>query len=81
MHSGYVLCTDDLNAVLCFTSDKQSFEMVLVDSTDVLNKALCVYDLTEAYNVLKLVAATSNYSNVAKKLQPKNIARLYNKFY
>ena len=81
MHSGYVLCTDDLNAVLCFTSDKQSFEMVLVDSTAVLNKALCVYDLTEAYNVLKLVAATSDYSNVAKKLQPKNIARLYNKFY
>jgi hypothetical protein len=81
MHSGYVLCTDDLDSVLCFTSDKQSFELMPVDNTAVLNKALCVYDLTEAYNVLKLVAATSDYSNVAKNLQPKNIARLYNKFY
>jgi hypothetical protein len=81
MHSGYVLCTADLDSVLCFTSDKQGFEMVPVDSTTVLNKALCVYDLTEAYNVLKLVSATSDYCSVAKKLQPENIARLYNKFY
>ena len=55
--------------------------MMTVDSTTVLNKALCVHDLTEAYNVLRLVSATSDYAGVAKKVQPENIARLYNKFY
>jgi hypothetical protein len=81
MHTGYVLCTADLGSVLCFTGNKQSFEMLPVDSTTVLNKAMCVHDLTEAHNVLRLVSSTSNYACVAKNLQPENIARLYNKFY
>ena len=81
MHRGYSLCSPDLNQVLCLSSDKQSLFMASVDSTQVLNNALCLHDLTEAKNILKRVKSTSEYTDVVKDVEVHNIARLYNKFF
>ena len=54
--------------------------MASVDSTQVLNNALCLRDLTEAKNVLKRLNA-SEYTDVVKDVEIYNIARLYNKFF
>lgn len=80
MHRGYSLCSPDLNQVLCLSSDKQSFFMAPIDSTKVLNNALCLHDLTEAKNVLKRLNS-SEYLNIVKDAEVHNIARLYNKFF
>lgn len=55
--------------------------MASVDSTQVLNNALCLHDLTEAKNILKRVKNTSGYEDVVKDAEVHNIARLYNKFF
>ena len=81
MHRGYVLSSSDLDAVLCLGSDKQSFVMTPVDSTQVLNKAMCLHDLTEAKNILKRIQATSEYKDVVKDVEINNVSRLYNKFF
>ena len=80
MHRGYSLCSPDLNQVLCLSSDKQSVFMADVDSTKVLNSALCLHDLTEAKNILKRLNA-SDYKESVKDVEVHNIARLYNKFF
>jgi hypothetical protein len=54
--------------------------MASVDSTQVLNNALCLQDLTEAKNILKRLNA-SEYIDVVKDVEVYNIARLYNKFF
>jgi hypothetical protein len=54
--------------------------MVPIDSTKVLNNALCLHDLTEAKNVLKRLNA-SDHKDVVKTAEVCNIARLYNKFF
>ena len=81
MHRGYSLCSPDLNQVLCLSPDKQSFFMAEVDSTKVLNNAICLHDLTEAKNILKRVKNTSEYKDIVKDVEVQNIARLYNKFF
>jgi len=54
--------------------------MAAVDSTQVLNSALCLHDLTEAKNILKRLIA-SEYEENVKDVEVHNIARLYNKFF
>jgi hypothetical protein len=54
--------------------------MASVDSTQVLNNALCLQDLTEAKNILKRLNA-SEYTDIVKNVEAHNIARLYNKFF
>ena len=80
MHRGYSLCSPDRDQVLCLSADKQSLFMAPVDSTKVLNNALCLHDLTEANNVLKRLNA-SEYKDIVKNVEVHNIARLYNKFF
>jgi len=80
VHRGYSLCSPDLNQVLCLSSDKKSLFMATVDSTQVLNSALCLHDLTEAKNILKRLIA-SEYEENVKDVEVHNIARLYNKFF
>ena len=80
MHRGYSLCSADLTQVVCLSSDKQTLSMVPIDSTKVLNNALCLHDLTEAKNVLKRLIA-SDHKDVVKTVEVCNIARLYNKFF
>lgn len=55
--------------------------MAEVDSTKVLNNAICLHDLTEAKNILKRVKNTSEYKDIVKDVEVQNIARLYNKFF
>jgi len=80
VHRGYSLCSPDLNQVLCLSGDKKSVFMADVDSTKVLNSALCLHDLTEAKNILKRLNA-SDYKESVKDVEVHNIARLYNKFF
>jgi hypothetical protein len=81
MHRGYVFSTEDLTEVLCLTSDKQGFTMEAVDSTQVLNRAMCLHDVTEAKNILKRIKATPEYTEVVEDIKINNVARLYNKFF
>ena len=81
MHRGYTIASSDLTKVLCLSADQTQFVMRDVDSTVVLNKALCLHDLTEAKNVLNRVTNTSEYKDIVKNVEVQNIARLYNKFF
>lgn len=77
MQRGYVLCDDTLSKVLCLTPGKDGVLLNEVDSTQVLNKALCLEDLTETKNVLKRLQA----NNLVNNLEIVNVARLYKKFF
>lgn len=77
MQRGYVLCDDTLSKVLCLTPGKDGVQLNEVDSTQVLNKALCLEDLTETKNVLKRLQANDLVNN----LEIVNVARLYKKFF
>lgn len=77
MQRGYVLCDDTLSKVLCLTPGKDGVLLSEVDSTQVLNKALCLEDLTETKNVLKRLQA----NNLVNNLEIVNVARLYKKFF
>lgn len=77
MQRGYVLCKSDLSQVLCLSSAKDAIALRSVDSTKVLNKAMCLPDLTEAKNVLKRL----NEKEMVDGLEIINVARLYKKFF
>lgn len=55
--------------------------MAPVDSTQVLNKALCLHDVTEAKNILKRFQDMPEYKNIIENVEINNVARLYNKFF
>ena len=77
MQTGYVLCSPDLMKVLCITKDKQTVQLVPLESTKTLNKCICLGDLTEAKNVADRLQATGHASG----LDIVNVARLYKRFY
>ena len=77
MQRGFVFCDADFSRVLCIGSNKSTFELIDVDSTKALNKAMCMPDLTEAKNVLKRLDINGMNGN----LQITNVARLYKKFF
>jgi len=77
MQRGYVLCDNTLSKVLCLTPGKDGVLLNEVDSTQVLNKALCLEDLTEIKNVLKRLQA----NDLVNDLEIVNVARLYKKFF
>ena len=81
MHRGYTIASPDLTKVLCLSADQKQFIMRDVDSTMVLNKALCLHDLTEAKNILKRLIVTEGYESLESQAEVQNIARLYNKFF
>ena len=81
MHRGYVFSSEDLTEVLCLTSDRQGFAMETVDDTQVLNRAMCLHDMTEAKNILKRIKAAPEYTSVVEDIEINNVARLYNKFF
>jgi hypothetical protein len=51
MQTGYVMCSADLNKVLCLNQDKSSVTLVEVESTQDLNRSICLWDLTETKNI------------------------------
>lgn len=77
MQTGFVICSPELDRVLCFTEDKSDVRLIPVDSTKNINRSICLSDLTEAKNVLKRF----NDSGFTKGLEIANVARLYKKFY
>ena len=81
MHRGYTITTTDLEKVLCLTEDHKDFILSSITSTNILNKALCVQDLTEAKNILHRLGEMSSYEELVSSCEVNNIARLYNKFY
>jgi len=77
MQRGYVLCDDTLSKVLCLTPGKNGVELNNVESTQILNKALCLEDLTETKNVLRRLKD----QELVGSLEIVNVARLYKKFF
>ena len=77
MQRGYVLCNYDLSQVLCLTPGKDGVVLQAVDSTKVLNKAMCLPDLTEAKNVSQMLQE----KDLTGDLEIVNVARLYKKFF
>ena len=77
MQTGFVICSPELDRVLCFTEDRSDVRLIPVDSTKNINRSICLSDLTEAKNVLKRF----NDSGFTKGLEIANVARLYKKFY
>jgi len=77
MQTGFVICSPDMSSVLCFTEDKTDVRLIPVDSTQNINRSICLADLTEAKNVLKRF----NDYGLTSGLEIANVARLYKKFY
>ena len=77
MQRGYVLCNYNLSQVLCLTSGKDGVVLQDVTSTKVLNKAMCLPDLTEAKNVSQMLQE----KDLTGDLEIVNVARLYKKFF
>jgi hypothetical protein len=77
MQRGYVLCNDSLSKVLCLTPGKDGVQLNEVDSTQILNKALCLEDLTETKNILRRL----ENNDLVAGLEIVNVARLYKKFF
>lgn len=81
MQSGYVICTPDLQRVLCLSPDGQGFRLLRVGTASVLNKAMCLHDLTEAKNVLKRIRNSGEFESVVKDVEIHNVARIYKNFF
>lgn len=77
MQRGYVLCDRNLSKVLCLAAEQSGVLMKDVDSTQVLNKAFCLEDLTETKNILRRLEEKELVDN----LEIVNVARLYKKFF
>lgn len=77
MQTGYVMCSADLNRVLCLNQDKRGVALVEVESTQDLNRSICLWDLTETKNIYERLKNQGLISN----LEIVNVARLYKKFY
>jgi hypothetical protein len=77
MQTGFVICSPDMNSVLCFSEDKTDVRLIPVDNTQNINRSICLSDLTEAKNVLKRF----NDCGLISGLEIANVARLYKKFY
>jgi hypothetical protein len=77
MQRGYVLCNTDLSKVLCLNGDRSGIQLKEVDSTKVLNKAICLSDLTEIKNILRIFKD----KELTGDLEIVNVARLYKKFF
>ncbi len=77
MQRGYVLCSYDLSQVLCLTPEKDGVLLQDVNSTKVLNQAMCLHDLTEAKNVSQML----QNKQLTDDLEIVNVARLYKKFF
>lgn len=77
MQRGYVLCDQTLSKVLCLAPGESGVHLRDVDSTQVLNKAFCLEDLTETKNILKRLKD----KDLVNGLEIVNVARLYKKFF
>ena len=77
MQVGYVLCSQDLNHVLCLKNNKKGVEMIEIESTKDINRSICLSDLTEVKNVYERLCE----AGLVRDLDIVNVAKLYKKFY
>lgn len=77
MQFGHVLCSPELDKVLCLTEDKKGVRLVPIDTTSDLNRSMCLSDLTEIKNVYQRL----KNSRLVGNLEIVNIARLYKRFF
>lgn len=77
MQRGFVFCNPDRDQVLCINKEKTGFLWRDVESTQILNQAICLSDLTEAKNICNRIMK----SELANNLEIINVARLYKKFF
>jgi hypothetical protein len=77
MQTGYVMCSQDLSKVLCLDKASGGVTLVTVDSTQDLNRSICLSDLTETKNIYDRL---KNHGLI-NQLEIVNVARLYKKFY
>lgn len=77
MQTGYVLCSPDLQKILCLTEDKMGVRLIQVESTQDINRSICVSDLTEAKNISDRL----QNAGLIGGLEIANVARLYKRFY
>lgn len=77
MQTGYVMCSADLNKVLCLNQDRSEVVLVDVESTQDLNRSICLSDLTETKNIYEKLKS----QGLIPALEIVNVARLYKKFY
>ena len=77
MQTGYVICSRDLERILCLTESKAGVNLVQIETTKELNKSICVPDLTEAKNILERL----QNSGLVGDLEISNVAKLYKRFY
>lgn len=77
MQVGYVLCSPDLNQVLCLNGGRNGVNLIPVTSTMALNRSICLSDLTEIKNVYGRLQE----KGLADGLEIVNVARLYKRFY
>ena len=70
MQTGYVMCSADLNKVLCLNQDKSSVTLVEVENTQDLNRSICLWDLTEngEFLYIKINHITLNINFPLQKL-------------
>jgi len=80
MSRGYVITSEDLSKILCFNENKTAFHMADINNVNVINKAVCAPDLTEAKNIVLRIEG-SEHSAVVDGTEINNVARLYNKFF
>jgi hypothetical protein len=77
MQIGYVLYSSFLDKVLCLNEKRNGVELLDVDSTQALNKSICLSDLTEVKNVYERLRD----KGLVDGLDIVNVAKLYKKFY
>jgi len=77
MQRGFVLCNKELTKILCINKNGNGFTLLTINNTKVLNKAMCLPDLTEAKNILKRL----QNEKMNEELEITNISALYKNFY
>ena len=77
MPTGYVLCTPDNQKVLCISLDKKGVELLDLENSNNLNRALCLPDLTSMKNVYERFQKLG----LIEDLDIVNIAKLYKHSY
>tara|TARA_R100000008_G_scaffold84259_2_gene71229 strand:+ start:200 stop:433 length:234 start_codon:yes stop_codon:yes gene_type:complete len=77
MQSGFILCDPDNKKVLCISGDKTRVELVDINKTNNLNKALCLPDLTSVKNIYERFKKL----DLVEELDIVNIAKLYKNRY
>ena len=78
MQRGYTLCNEKLTKLLSIDKETNKFVWLPINSTSVINKALCFCNKTEALNIQKRIADLKQKNLVKSTVV--NVARLYSKF-